>query len=133
MRFATYTYEHETHAAAVDDDGTLHPLPGTRSLTEVITAGSGLPDLLALGRAALDTPPGPHVSDVRLHAPLQPPSLRDFVTFEEHVEGVRRSVDGVSGVPEQWYAAPTFYFSNPHAVYGPGDDIPRPPGSAVLD
>ncbi|MFD7292053.1 fumarylacetoacetate hydrolase family protein [Streptomyces sp. NPDC059897] len=133
MRFATYTYEHETHVAAVADDGTLHPLPGTRSLTEVITAGSGLPDLLALGQAALDTPPGPHVSDVRLHAPLQPPSLRDFVTFEEHVEGVRRSVDGVSGVPEQWYAAPTFYFSNPHAVYGPGDDIPMPPGSAVLD
>ncbi|MGW2343188.1 fumarylacetoacetate hydrolase family protein [Streptomyces sp. NPDC001661] len=133
MRFATYTYEHETHVAVVGDGDTLHPLPGTRSLTEIIAAGSGLPDLLALGRAALDTPPGPHVSDVRLHAPLQPPSVRDFVAFEEHVEGVRRSVDGVAGIPEQWYAAPTFYFSNPHAVYGPGDEIPMPPGSAVLD
>ncbi|MGW3564859.1 fumarylacetoacetate hydrolase family protein [Streptomyces sp. NPDC000941] len=37
------------------------------------------------------------------------------------------------GVPEQWYAAPTSYFTNPHAVYGPHDDIPVPPGSAVLD
>lgn len=133
MRFATYTYEHETRVAVVADDDTLHPLPGTRPLTEVIAAGSGLPDLLALGRAALDTPPGPHVTEVRLHAPLQPPSVRDFVAFEEHVEGVRRSVDGAVGVPEQWYAAPTYYFSNPHAVYGPGDDIPTPPGSAVLD
>jgi len=65
--------------------------------------------------------------------PLQPPTVRDFVTFEEHVEGVRRSVDGAAGVPERWYAAPTFYFTNPYAVYGPHDDIPVPPGSSVLD
>jgi 2-keto-4-pentenoate hydratase/2-oxohepta-3-ene-1,7-dioic acid hydratase in catechol pathway len=78
-------------------------------------------------------PPGPHVSQVRLLPPLQPASVRDFVTFEEHVEGVRRSVDGASGVPEQWYAAPTFYFTNPHAIYGHGDEVPVPPGSAVLD
>ncbi|MGY0488548.1 fumarylacetoacetate hydrolase family protein [Streptomyces sp. WG-D5] len=133
MRFATCTHEHETRVAVVDADGALHPLPGTRTLTEVIAAGAGLPDLLALGRAALGTPPGPHVSEVRLHAPVQPPSIRDFVTFEEHVEGVRRSVDGAAGVPEQWYAAPTFYFGNPHAVYGSGEPIPVPPGSAVLD
>lgn len=36
-------------------------------------------------------------------------------------------------MPEQWYAAPTFYFTNPHAVFGPQDDIPVPPGSAALD
>ncbi|MEJ1221113.1 fumarylacetoacetate hydrolase family protein, partial [Streptomyces sp. CCNWLW237] len=42
-------------------------------------------------------------------------------------------VDGVAGVPEQWYAAPTFYFTNPHAVYGDREDVPMPPGSAVLD
>lgn len=81
----------------------------------------------------LDVPAGPHVSEVRLLAPLQPPTVRDFVTFEEHVEGVRRSVDGAAGVPERWYAAPTFYFGNPYAMYGPHDDIPVPPGSSVLD
>lgn len=59
--------------------------------------------------------------------------MRDFVTFEEHVEGVRRSLDGAAGVPERWYAAPTFYFGNPYAMYGPHDDIPMPPGSSVLD
>ena len=59
--------------------------------------------------------------------PYQPPSVRDFVTFESHVEGVRRSVDGASGVPEAWYDAPTFYFTNPHALYGPGP-IPKPRG-----
>jgi 2-keto-4-pentenoate hydratase/2-oxohepta-3-ene-1,7-dioic acid hydratase in catechol pathway len=59
--------------------------------------------------------------------------VRDFVTFESHVEGVRRSVDGASGVPEAWYDAPTFYFTNPHALYGPGEPVHRPRTSRALD
>ncbi|WP_328664953.1 fumarylacetoacetate hydrolase family protein [Streptomyces sp. NBC_00328] len=133
MRFAAYEHQHQPRVAVVDADGVLYPVPGLRSLTEVISAGDGLPALLDLGAATLDVPAGPHVSQVRLLPPLQPASVRDFVTFEEHVEGVRRSVEGTGGVPEQWYTAPTFYFTNPHAIYASGDDIPMPPGSAVLD
>ncbi|CAL9556318.1 putative protein YisK [Streptomyces sp. enrichment culture] len=133
MRFATYEHRHRPRVAVVEDDGTLHPLPGVSSLSGLLAETGGLPGLLAAGAAALDVPPGPHVSQVKLLPPLRPASVRDFVTFEEHVEGVRRSVDGASGVPEQWYAAPTFYFTNPHAIHGPGDDVPVPPGSAVLD
>lgn len=133
MRFATYEYRNRRQVAVVEEDGTLHPLPGVTSLTGLLAEGGGLPELLEAGSVLTDVPAGPHVSDVRLLAPLQPPTVRDFVTFEEHVEGVRRSVDGSAGVPEQWYAAPTFYFTNPYAVYGPGDDIPVPPGSSVLD
>ncbi|GGS31881.1 fumarylacetoacetate hydrolase family protein [Streptomyces griseoviridis] len=133
MRFAAYEHRHRPRVAVVEDDGTLCPLPGVTSLTALLAETGGLPGLLAAGRTALDVPPGPHVTDVRLLPPLRPPSVRDFVTFEEHVEGVRRSVDGTSGVPEQWYAAPTFYFTNPHALYGHGDGIPVPPGSAALD
>ncbi|MFE9686685.1 fumarylacetoacetate hydrolase family protein [Streptomyces sp. NPDC006285] len=133
MRFAAYEHRHQTGVAVVDEDGALHPVSGARCLTDLIASGRGLPSLLDAGASALDLPPGPYVSQVRLLAPLQPPSVRDFVTFEEHVEGVRRSVDGAAGVPEQWYTAPTFYFTNPHSIYGPGDDIPVPPGSAILD
>ncbi|MBZ4017990.1 fumarylacetoacetate hydrolase family protein [Streptomyces purpurogeneiscleroticus] len=133
MRFTAYQHQQQHRVAVVDDDGTLYPIPGARSLTELITSGDGLATLLGTGAASLDVPPGPHVSQVRLLPPLQPAAIRDFVTFEEHVEGVRRSVDGATGVPEEWYAAPTFYFTNPHAIYGPDDDIPVPPGSAVLD
>jgi 2-keto-4-pentenoate hydratase/2-oxohepta-3-ene-1,7-dioic acid hydratase in catechol pathway len=133
MRFAAYEHHHRRRVAVVEDDGTLLPLPGVTSLTDLLRESGGLPGLLAAGAAALDVPPGPHVFGVRLLPPLQPASVRDFVTFEEHVEGVRRSVDGAAGVPEQWYAAPTFYFTNPHAIYGPDDGIPVPPGSAVLD
>ncbi|MPY32978.1 fumarylacetoacetate hydrolase family protein [Streptomyces adustus] len=133
MRFAAYEHRRQTRVAVVADDGVLYPVPGVRSLTEIIDAGGGLSALLELGAATLDVPPGPHVSQVRLLPPLRPASVRDFVTFEEHVEGVRRAVEGAAGVPEQWYAAPTFYFTNPHAIYATGDDIPMPPGSAVLD
>ena len=133
MRFATYEHQNRHHVAVVEEDGTLFPLPGVRSLTGLLAEGGGLPGLLDAGSVTLDVPAGPHVSEVRLLPPLRPPTVRDFVTFEEHVEGVRRSVDGSAGVPEQWYAAPTFYFTNPYAVHGPHDDIPVPPGSSMLD
>ncbi|MET9844336.1 fumarylacetoacetate hydrolase family protein [Streptomyces ossamyceticus] len=129
MRFAAYEHQHQRRVAVLGEDGCLHPVPGERTLTELIASGV----LSEAGAAALDAPAGPRVSEVRLLPPLQPPTVRDFVTFEEHVEGVRRSVDGAAGVPEQWYAAPTFYFTNPYAVIGPHDDVPVPPGSTVLD
>jgi 2-keto-4-pentenoate hydratase/2-oxohepta-3-ene-1,7-dioic acid hydratase in catechol pathway len=91
------------------------------------------------GTSPLDAPgvrpvgPAVPLAEVTLLPPLEPTTVRDFVTFEEHVEGVRRSVDGDAGVPEAWYDAPTFYFTNPYAVVGPYDDVPVPPGSRVLD
>ncbi|MCI3275153.1 fumarylacetoacetate hydrolase family protein [Streptomyces cylindrosporus] len=133
MRFATYAHEGQRWVAVVEEDGTLHPVPGARSLTELLARTGGPDPLLDTGATALDAPAGPHVSEVRLLPPLEPPTVRDFVTFEEHVEGVRRSIDGTGGVPEAWYDAPTFYFTNPYAVIGPYDDVPVPPGSKVLD
>ncbi|WP_405623318.1 fumarylacetoacetate hydrolase family protein [Streptomyces sp. NBC_00076] len=133
MRFATYEHRDRHHVAVVDEDGTLRPLPGVHSLTALLTQAGSVPELLDAGTRTLGAQAGPHVSEVRLLPPLQPPTVRDFVTFEEHVEGVRRSVDAAAGVPERWYAAPTFYFTNPYAMYGPHDDIPLPPGSNALD
>ncbi|MEU8792605.1 fumarylacetoacetate hydrolase family protein [Streptomyces sp. NPDC048643] len=133
MRFVSFERDGATRAAVASPDGLLYPLPAGHTLTEVIAAGISQSALLALGHTALAGPAGPHVSQVRLRPPLQPASLRDFVTFEEHVEGVRRSVSGAGGIPDQWFAAPTFYFSNPHCVLGTEDPVPMPPGSAVLD
>jgi fumarylacetoacetate (FAA) hydrolase len=36
-------------------------------------------------------------------------------------------------VPKEWYEIPVFYFSNPNAVYGPDDQVPRPKASQALD
>src|SRR5947209_11843722 len=62
----------------------------------------------------------------------RPPSIRDFMAFEEHVRNAR-AVTGRGEVPEAWYDAPAFYFSNPAAVYRDGDEVPEPPDTAALD
>ena len=53
------------------------------------------------------------------------------MAFEEHVRNARATRGQT--VPEAWYEAPRFYFSNPGAVYGDGDAIARPPDTAELD
>jgi 2-keto-4-pentenoate hydratase/2-oxohepta-3-ene-1,7-dioic acid hydratase in catechol pathway len=93
---------------------------------------SGLPAALETGTAALLGPAVP-LASVRLLPPLQPPTIRDFTAFEEHVEGVVRGVSGGSEVAPEWYEAPAFYFTNPYAVTGPFDDVPVPPGCQVFD
>jgi fumarylacetoacetate (FAA) hydrolase len=75
---------------------------------------------------------GHDLADVRLLAPVpEPPAVRDFFAFEQHVATAR----GKRGrpVPEFWYREPVFYFTNPAAVIGPGDDVPRPAGTLELD
>ena len=46
---------------------------------------------------------------------------------------MRRSIDGAVGRPEAWYDAPTFYFTNPHAIVGPDAAVRRPWGCRALD
>jgi fumarylacetoacetate (FAA) hydrolase len=53
------------------------------------------------------------------------------MAFEEHVRNARAN-RGAS-VPEAWYEAPAFYFSNPGAVYRDGDEIPKPADTEALD
>ncbi len=72
------------------------------------------------------------LSEVRLLAPvLHPPSVRDFMAFEEHVRTARARRD--REVPREWYEQPVFYFSNPTAIYGPEDEIPYPQETEMLD
>ncbi|MGH2867547.1 MAG: fumarylacetoacetate hydrolase family protein [Solirubrobacteraceae bacterium] len=61
----------------------------------------------------------------------RPPSIRDFMAFEEHVANARRQAG--SEVPPAWYEIPVFYFTNPGAVYRDGDDIPKPADTEMLD
>jgi len=72
------------------------------------------------------------LADVDLRPPvLHPPSVRDFYAFEQHVKTARASRG--QEVPPEWYELPVFYFSNPAAIYGPGDEIPYPPDTNELD
>jgi fumarylacetoacetate (FAA) hydrolase len=84
--------------------------------------------------APATTPLGPEfpLTDIRLLAPIpDPPSVRDFFAFEQHVATTRRR-RGLP-VPPEWYELPVFYFSNPAAITGPDEDIPYPAGTQRLD
>jgi 2-keto-4-pentenoate hydratase/2-oxohepta-3-ene-1,7-dioic acid hydratase in catechol pathway len=133
MRFATYAENAGAARAGVVSDAGIHPLPAGVTVLDLVR--SGLPAARAAGQRALGGPAVP-LPAVRLLPPLAAPTVRDFVAFEEHVEGVAASVGSPAGsaavVPE-WYQAPTFYFTNPYALTGPFDDVPVPPGSEMLD
>ena len=65
-------------------------------------------------------------------APIpQPPTIRDFYAFEQHVVAGRRS-RGLEMVKE-WYEIPVFYFTNPSSLAGHGDKVEVPPGCHKLD
>jgi 2-keto-4-pentenoate hydratase/2-oxohepta-3-ene-1,7-dioic acid hydratase in catechol pathway len=140
LRFVTFTTPGSTAPAWSLDaearvgvqraDGTIHPLPPGRRLVDLLDG-----DLLALGRAALDDPADAlDPASVRLLPPVPaPPSVRDFMTFEQHVAGAVRNRDPDAGVAPGWYEVPTFYFSNPAGLVGAHDPVPMPPGSQRLD
>jgi 2-keto-4-pentenoate hydratase/2-oxohepta-3-ene-1,7-dioic acid hydratase in catechol pathway len=101
---------------------------------------AGLAVVLDLAMAANEDPglrpvpagePVP-LAEARLLAPVaDPPSIRDFYAFEQHVRTARarRSLE----MHPDWYELPVFYFTNPAAVLGPGDPVAAPPRSAELD
>ncbi|MCB1245645.1 MAG: fumarylacetoacetate hydrolase family protein [Acidimicrobiia bacterium] len=60
-----------------------------------------------------------------------PPSVRDFMAFEQHV---RTGFEYMGfDVPQQFYELPVFYFTNPRALVGARDSVPVPPGSELFD
>jgi fumarylacetoacetate (FAA) hydrolase len=72
------------------------------------------------------------LADVELLAPVpEPPSVRDFFAFEEHVATGSRRRGGE--IPPAWFELPVFYFSNPASIHGPGQPVRRPPATKMLD
>ena len=115
MRFATYEHLGVVRSGVVTGEGhgmMVHPLATDDTVLDLVRAG--LPAALGAGVTAMDEH-GIPINAVRLLPPLDPPTVRDFVAFEEHVEGVVASVGDGAGVVPEWYQAPTFYFTNPYA------------------
>jgi 2-keto-4-pentenoate hydratase/2-oxohepta-3-ene-1,7-dioic acid hydratase in catechol pathway len=126
MRLATFLDGTGSERVGVVREDAVHAFARGRTMRELIDLGLD-------SVQALPTEQASPLADVRLLPPLRPASIRDFVAFEEHVEGVRRSVSGASGVPEAWYDAPTFYFTNPHTVIGPDEPVAFPAACAERD
>lgn len=124
------------HGGAVGEGFVIdeHVVPFPDELTVADVLRMGLAELPRIAEAATDAEPPRRLllADVRLLPPVVPPSVRDFVAFEEHVEGVVRSVSGGHGVDAEWYEFPTFYFTNPHSLIATGETL-RPPRTERLD
>ena len=60
-----------------------------------------------------------------------PPSVRDFYAFEQHVK-TARGRRNLEMVPE-WYEFPAFYFTNPNALLGHQWDLKIPAYTSELD
>jgi 2-keto-4-pentenoate hydratase/2-oxohepta-3-ene-1,7-dioic acid hydratase in catechol pathway len=107
----------------------VHPFPDGTDLVALLAADPADREEAADAAAQGD---GFTAEQVVLLPPVYPVAMRDFLTFEAHVEGMERG-QGNPGPPPEWYEAPAFLFMAPHAVTGPYDDVAMPPGTERLD
>ncbi len=132
MKFVTYRSETDARVGVLADN-TIHALPPGTTLLGLL--GDDGERLHAAGSAALNDPDQviPLV-DAALLPPIPlPPTIRDFLTFEQHLQGVSMLYDPAATVPAGFYDLPVFYFTNPYAAVGAFDDVPIPPGCHVFD
>ncbi|ATY12338.1 hydroxylase [Amycolatopsis sp. AA4] len=97
-------------------------LPETADVFQALAAG----EAASAGESVWD-------ETASIEVPVPVASIRDFITFEQHTAGSLRAITGSGEVPDAWYEAPAFYFTNPHAAIGSGAPVPMPPGCEVLD
>ena len=123
MRWSTFRTADGDEQVGLWDADQLRPVPGRSSLLELIarerlaTAAEEAADQPALDPGSVELPPVP-----------RPPSIRDFMAFEEHVVTASAAI-GVQ-VDPLWYSQPVFYFTNPAALrgaYDPRRDLTRQP------
>lgn len=121
MRLVTFSAGGADHVGELLEDSTIAELEAADMIEWL--GGSG--------RAASSRTH--RLEEVTLRAPVPvPPAVRDFYAYEGHVRaGFKRR--GLDAIPEAWYEAPVFYFSNPASVRGPGEEVRRPEGCEQLD
>jgi 2-keto-4-pentenoate hydratase/2-oxohepta-3-ene-1,7-dioic acid hydratase in catechol pathway len=106
--------------------GTAQALRDVRALLE--TGASAIERVREALMKNAGTPSVP-LAKVRLRSPvLQPPTVRDFMIFEEHA-----TAQGTRQREEAWYRMPIFYFSSPLCIFGPDDQFPYPSAAKMLD
>ena len=133
MRWATFQTLDEPGLDRVGTvvDGTVYAMArGSRLIDLLGDDGSALQ---AAGREAIrapaDTVP---LSSVRLRPPVpNPPSIRDFACFREHIEVSMRNM----GAPlrDDWFDVPVFYFTSPNNLFGDGDVVRVPGDTRQMD
>lgn len=132
MRWATYRsmQDGRDHAALVED-GSLLALPADVPLVSLIS-GEGMPLEAAATWARTAPFEVVELGEAELRAPIpEPPSMRDFMTFENHYINTRTGL-GLE-VDPLFYEQPCFYFTNPAAAIGPNAHVTSAPGTEQFD
>jgi 2-keto-4-pentenoate hydratase/2-oxohepta-3-ene-1,7-dioic acid hydratase in catechol pathway len=124
VRIAAFELDGAPRVGIVEDDR-VRPFPPGVGALEAAAGAEGWE-----GVGAGDPVP---LAGLALLPPVRPASIRDFVSFERHVEGAKRAIEGEAGVPESWYDAPTFLFLSPHSAIGSGAEVVPPFGTELLD
>lgn len=128
MRIARWQHGKDVGEGFVVGD-TVVPFPDGHLVADILAGGL---DAARRDYERIDQHAAHPLASVHLLPPVRATTIRDFVAFEEHVEAMTMSADGVGNVPPEWYEAPTFYFTNPLSVLGP-EAIVSPPVTNRLD
>lgn len=128
MKLVTFKTINQTTYAGVIRDERVLPL-NYPSLLELLQDPEGM----TRARKLLESDEqGLALKEIKLLTPVpNPPTLRDFYAFEQHV-ATARALRGAEMLPE-WYEIPTFYFSNTSELYGHDESVPYPVGCHELD
>ncbi len=125
MKLVTFrTDDWSTHAGVVRDEQIIEL--GYPTLLELLRDPAGLAHAREANGESYT------FEEIHLLSPIpEPPSVRDFYAFEQHVKAARAK-RGLDMIPE-WYEIPTFYFTNNGEIYGHNEPVPYPVGSNELD
>lgn len=133
MRWVTYRTsdgEHGGERAGLVVGHSIHGLPpGVRVLDLLGDEGTRMAD--AAARASADPAEVLDLATADLAPPLQPPQVRDYLTFLNHLRNASGGPD--AQLHPVWHEIPIFYFSNAAAVVGPHDPVPISPGCTRWD
>jgi 2-keto-4-pentenoate hydratase/2-oxohepta-3-ene-1,7-dioic acid hydratase in catechol pathway len=130
MRWVMYRQPNGTEAAGLVLDGQIHGLGADTRVIDLLGDDGEAMD--AAAERARERPAEIVALDAAdLAPPIRPPSLRDFLTFLDHLRNARRAMGGE--IDKTWEEIPAFYFSNVAAVVGPHDAVPISPGSERFD
>lgn len=129
MRIGRYQHSGLPQIGTINH-GLVHQLQGPRDVLEFLALPIAERNLLAAQAGRHQRVP---IEEVRFLPPVEPRAMRDFVGFEAHIAGMKKSEGGDGSVPEAWYEAPAFLFMNPWSCIGATEDLPMPPLTEALD
>jgi len=110
--------------------GLVLDLPTNLDLLEVLNLPREERDLLEQQAGRYYKCP---IEQAKLLPPVEPRVVRDFVSFEGHIAGMKKNEPGDGSVPEPWYETPVSLMINPYTLKGCGEPVAVPPLTQAMD